>query len=106
MTDVIYIPEARCNLFSISKIESTGMKVVFEESKVEILHDSVVVATGQRNEKLYVLNFYPPQGERDSIFFSGKICKATELWHRRYGKEPDESAEKWNGERLEGLRRG
>lgn len=52
---------------------------------MEILQDSVVVATGQRNEKLYVLNFFTPEGECDSLYFSGKICKATELWHRRYG---------------------
>lgn len=83
--DVVYIPEARANLFSISKVESAGMRVVFEAGRVEILRDSVVVATGKRRDKLYELNFYTPKGMCDSLYFSGQINKANELWHRRFG---------------------
>lgn len=85
VSDVVYIPEARANLFSISKVESAGMRVVFEAGRVEILRDSVVVATGIRRDKLYELNFYSPKGMCESFLFSGEINKANELWHRRFG---------------------
>ncbi|XP_058827418.1 zinc finger protein Xfin-like [Topomyia yanbarensis] len=62
----IYIPDARCNLFSIRKVESAGMKVTFENGRVEILRDS----TGQRREKLYELNFYTREGMLGSMHFT------------------------------------
>lgn len=85
VTGAVFIPEARCNLFSISKVEAAGMKVVFEGGRVEIQRGSKVVATGQRCDKLYELNFFAANGECSSVYFSGQISKATELWHRRYG---------------------
>lgn len=63
----LFIPEARCNLFSLSKVEAAGMKVVFEGGRVEIFHNAVVVATGERREKLYELNFFT--STKESEFF-------------------------------------
>lgn len=61
------------------------MKVVFEGGRVEIQRGSKIIATGQRCEKLYELNFFVAKGECSSIYFSGQMTKATEFWHRRYG---------------------
>lgn len=82
---VLFIPEARCNLFSISKVESAGMKVVIAGGRLEIFRGSGVVATGERRNKLYELNFFSRRRSSDMLCFSGQISKESELWHRRYG---------------------
>lgn len=102
---MVYIPEAKANLFSISKVEYAGMRVVFEGGRVEILRDLVVVATGRRRDKLYELDFNTPKGMCDSLLFSGEIDKANELWHQRYGHLGERNLTSLlKGEMVEGMK--
>lgn len=84
--NVLYVPSLRCNLFSVLKIESKGMKVVFSNGKVYVYNRSEVVATGVRHGKLYELDFYTVTDcKSDSMLVCGRIDKSLELWHRRFG---------------------
>lgn len=55
--DVLFVNNLNCNLFSISKIESTGMKIVFNNRMVEISCNGKIVGQGTLNGKLYEIHF-------------------------------------------------
>lgn len=83
--NVLYVPEARCNLFSVRKVESAGMTIVFENAKVKVFRNSQIVAVGNRRSLLYELEFYPISSEANALYTCGEVRKSDELWHRRYG---------------------
>lgn len=59
VNNVLYVPQLRCNLFSVVKVEKAGMRVVFESGKAMIYNGSELLAIGTRRDKLYELDFYP-----------------------------------------------
>lgn len=84
--NVLFVPELRCNLFSVMRIDEAGMRVVYEGGKVKIYHRSEVVASGMRAGKLYQLDFWKTnRGLSESLLTCGRVPKTMELWHRRYG---------------------
>lgn len=84
--NVLYVPELRCNLFSVMRIDEAGMRVVYEGGKVKIYHQSKIVASGTRVGKLYQLDFWKAgRSKSESLLSCGRIPKDLELWHRRYG---------------------
>lgn len=46
--NVLFIPQLRCNLFSVARIEKAGMRVVFDGGKALIYNGDNVVACGVR----------------------------------------------------------
>lgn len=93
--DVLYVPELRCNLFSVMRVDDAGMKVIYEKGKVQILRGSEVVATGSRVGRLYGLNFsVDSESAGESMLTCGRIPKSLELWHRRFGHLNARSLEK------------
>lgn len=51
--NVVYVPELRCNLFSVMRVDEIGMKVTYAAGKVKIYSDSKLVATGVPIELLF-----------------------------------------------------
>ena len=85
VTNVLYVPNLRCNLFSVMRVDKAGMTVVYENGQVEIRRGSEVVACGSRVGKLYELDLCSQKSAVDSMMTSGRLSKSLELWHRRLG---------------------
>lgn len=93
--NVLFVPESRCNLFSVVKVDEAGMRVTYEKGRVVIHRGSGVVAMGSRSGKLYRLDFYTDKrSASDSLMTCGLIPKRLELWHRRFGHLNARSLEK------------
>lgn len=93
VNNVLYVPQLRCNLFSVVKVEKAGMRVVFEAGKAMIYSGSELVATGVRRDKLYELDFYPLKKSETSLLSCGRIRKDYVLWHRRFGHISEKNLE-------------
>lgn len=84
--NVLYVPDLRCNLFSVMRVDDVGMEVSYGNGKVVIQHGQRIVASGSRCGKLYRLNlFRATPGNSESLLTCGRIPKSLELWHRRFG---------------------
>lgn len=103
--NVLYVPELRCNLFSVMRVDDAGMKLIYEKGKVKILRESEIVATGSRVGRLYGLNFSTvKESAKESLLSCGRI-PSLELWHRRFGHLNARSLEKLiRGEMVTGLK--
>ncbi|KXJ62430.1 hypothetical protein RP20_CCG010088 [Aedes albopictus] len=91
--DALYVPQLRCNLFSVLRVEQAGMRVVFEAGKVNIYSGSEIVACGSLQNKLYGLNFYSERHSAGnaSMLSCGRMRKDFEIWHRRFGHLNEQS---------------
>lgn len=84
--NVLFVPELRCNLFSVMRVDDAGMRVTYAEGEVAIYRGSELVASGKRDGKLYRLNFVRARvGENKSMLTCGLVPKNVQLWHRRFG---------------------
>lgn len=95
VNNVLFVPELRCNLFSVLRVDQIGMKVTYQSGKVWIHRGSELVACGSRYGKLYRLDFFTEErGASESLMSCGRISKDLELWHRRFGHLNTKSIEK------------
>lgn len=86
VSDVLYVPSLRFNLFSVVKVESKGMRVVFDNGQVKVYKDSEVLVSGSRYGKLYRLDLYTSEESASKAMLScGRISKNLNLLHRRLG---------------------
>lgn len=86
ISDIVYVPELRANLLSVSKMVGKGHSVVFHNEKCSI-YDSddfdtkgEVVATATLKNGLYELDV-----EECSLLTSVAGPNSQELWHKRLG---------------------
>ena len=80
INDVLLVPNLRFNLLSVSKIESNGGRVIFENSKAMIAFDNEVVGEAVRDGSLYWISYNVDRR------YAAVSSKATnELWHQRLG---------------------
>lgn len=56
INEVLYVPDLQCNLFSVRRLEDSGMTVKIAGGKVSIEKDNRVVCVGQRKGQLYALD--------------------------------------------------
>lgn len=56
VSDVLYVPGLRYNLFSIQRVGQLGMEVFFKKNSAEILRNGEIVCIAKRNDKLYELD--------------------------------------------------
>lgn len=47
VNEVLYVPELQCNLFSVRRLEDSGMAVKIVSGKVTIENDGRIVCTGR-----------------------------------------------------------
>lgn len=94
-SDVLYVPEVTKNLLSMGTITDTrkGYKLLFDSSKVWILHDFLppadhyIVTTGSRDSRNGLYRLRPPDTGEPSVYSATTDTKNQEalLWHRRLG---------------------
>jgi hypothetical protein len=83
-TDVLYVPEMKKNLISVSTLQDRGLEVIFRETEVMIHPRGSPYASGQvngvREGKLFRLLFQPLLALVASGNSSRQLC---ELWNQR-----------------------
>lgn len=79
INNVLYVPELRYNLLSVSKIESNGGKVLFENGKASIYLGGKLIGEAKRNGSLYWFPVVP------NSHHANVSVPENELWHRRLG---------------------
>lgn len=84
VNNVLYIPNLKFNLLSVSKLEEKGFAVMFSNGKATISRKNKVYLEAVRDEKLFVINvpFLKEQSEAHSVVSHTSDLM---LWHRRYG---------------------
>lgn len=88
ISDVVYVPDLRVNLLSVSKIVEKGHAVVFSASGCSIYDadhfqiNGEVVATASNVNGLYQLD---TAKSSEQVVYITKSYTSQELWHRRLG---------------------
>lgn len=79
--NVLFVPELKTNLLSVSKIIQSGCKVIFNESGCQIYNPSnKLVAQARLINATYLLNTY-----QEMQVMMAKADDDTYLWHQRMG---------------------
>ena len=81
LKDVRYVPNIRLNLISIGRLDDEGFTNFFGESKWKLTKGSLIVASGNKLNTLYVMEAKLHKGEINAIQKYASI----NLWHRRLG---------------------
>lgn len=80
LKQILYVPELKGNLLSVSKMADEGCTVVFNRTGCKVLKDGHVVVVGERNGCLYQLK----QPEAAAVAATHREdCQHS--WHRRLG---------------------
>jgi hypothetical protein len=83
LRDVLYVPDLKKNLISVSTIEERGYEVLFHDGHVFLFPKGSSITSakviGTRHENLYKFMFQPAS----ALFHSTNINDLCELWHRR-----------------------
>lgn len=88
MKNVLYVPEVRRNLFSVTSAIDNGLEVYSRKSCCEFVIDSVVKARGIRVGKLYKMNIRVIQPETSCVIEVNVAVKNTlQIWHERLGHQ-------------------
>lgn len=82
MTDVLYVPDLACNLFSINKITEKGMYAVMKGNSVDIRKGEEILAVGRKKGKLFILNL---EYHNECISYIAPTTNNNDLWHKRLG---------------------
>jgi hypothetical protein len=81
LEEVLYVPEMKRNLVSISALEDKGYKITFSKGRVLAWHTNSHISSskviGIRENSLYKLTIKPVQA------LLHDIISLSELWHRR-----------------------
>lgn len=81
--NVLYVPNLKCNLFSVRRLELNGLKVIFQNNTAVIQSGNKVIAVAERRHKLYELDILV---ENDcAVQVESSCLKEKDLWHKRYG---------------------
>ena len=79
LLDVLYVPEAKANLFSIKQAASSGASIVFKHDKCVINKNGRTCMEGFIKEGIYILR------QEEQLAFAASSKHTPELWHRRLG---------------------
>lgn len=102
LANVLYVPELKCNLFSVGAALDKGLKMASTQSVCKIMDGDRTVAVGARSNKLYLMQFEISNRSRSRIRRSGtrkhrlselaeelaREVSAPELSTRQKGSQP------------------
>jgi len=82
LKDILYVPDLRIDLLSVSKITDNGYHIIFTREKAVVLdNEENVILTAERKDDLYFIS--------ESAEFVGSVSTRQsddlELWHVRHG---------------------
>lgn len=72
--NVMFAPEAPCNLLSVKCITDKGLKVIFENDKCQVLFQNKIVALGELNGNLYEL-------QEEKVLAAKETSRCVHEWH-------------------------
>lgn len=81
LEDTYYIPGLRKNLFSIGAVTSKNMKVFFNNKKMEVYNDRLLVTGIKQNNQCYKILFKTVVVDQANVSTLNTIM----LWHKRMG---------------------
>ena len=82
--NVLCIPELRCNLLSVRKLDEKGFDIIIQKGKVYVKAGKKIIATGESCGNLYLMNLFIESGQ-SSMYSCGIVRNDLFLWHRRMG---------------------
>lgn len=88
LENVLYVPDLRTNLLSVSKITNKGYKVIFDEKSVKVIdNDGKIQLVAPRVNGLYYIRESEQDCNSATTIASEKVppMSQTEIWHRRMG---------------------
>ena len=82
---VVYAPFLKRNFISVRKMDAAGMRILFSNSKCEILFGNSLIARGilRKPEEIYFLDAVPAIKTSESVL--AVVPSLTDLWHKRVG---------------------
>ncbi|PHT39250.1 hypothetical protein CQW23_22823 [Capsicum baccatum] len=83
LNSVLYVPELRRNLISVSHLDKNGFKYVTVSGKIVISKGEVYVGKGYLTEGLYKMNVMNVEINKNSN--SAYLLEFYNLWHERLG---------------------
>ncbi|KAF2885036.1 hypothetical protein ILUMI_21152 [Ignelater luminosus] len=89
--NVLFVPNLQHNLISITRLERSGLKTVFENSKAVIYKRSKIVGVAKRQHCLYELEIYLDMKTANANL---SLHEKGDLWHKRCGHIGNESLQK------------
>lgn len=84
LTDVLYVPAAAINFFSVKQAVDRGAVVKFSGDTCSIMKDGMTLIKC-RSTGLHNLYTFTPSQPGHEAAFSAAPRETAELWHRRYG---------------------
>ncbi|CAH9136875.1 unnamed protein product, partial [Cuscuta epithymum] len=84
LNDVLYVPEFRTNLVSVSLLVKAGIKVSFDCNKIVMTKNDVFVGKGYCKNGRYVLSI--PKLMRENASY---LIDSYDVWHARLGHVSD-----------------
>ena len=81
--NVLHVPEATVNLFSVKTAVDNGAQISFERGKCHVYMGSTLCLEGINKDGLIIINEGKPQ--RDFALGAASSKETAELWHRRFG---------------------
>ena len=81
LNDVLYVPDIRANLISVSLLGKAGVKVSFQSDKIVMTKNNVLIGKGYCNQGLFMLNV----DEMNNTSSSAYLIDSFDMWHARVG---------------------
>jgi len=83
LVNVLYVPEIRCNLFSLGSAADNGIEARMNKENLQLMRNNQVVAMGSRvSDRLYALHFETQNQFKASI---AEFGASLQTWHERCG---------------------
>ena len=79
LLNVLYVPEARANLFSIKQAANSGASITFQQDKCVVTKDGITWVEGFSMNGVYILR------QEQQFAMAATSRQTPELWHRRLG---------------------
>ncbi|KAF2899952.1 hypothetical protein ILUMI_06234, partial [Ignelater luminosus] len=89
--NVLFVPNLQHNIISITRLETSGLKTVFKNSRAVIYKQSKFVGVAKRQRGLYELEIYLNMKTANANL---SLHEKEDLWHKRYGHIGNESLQK------------
>ena len=85
LTDVLYVPEIRKNLFSIGKAISQNLELTFQQNEATFFSKGLPIMTVTKRNTLYYINGTVAAPHQANAAASSASNKSIQLWHQRLG---------------------
>ncbi|MCO5579718.1 hypothetical protein L7F22_033578 [Adiantum nelumboides] len=85
LPDVLYVPEIKKNLLSVSSLAKNGLRVIFEDDRCIVRDRYSLITIGTLENGLFVLDCYEKQIQACIAETKTQAMQDAELWHARFG---------------------